>query len=90
LESDQGAEFRNWKNNNWTQASAKELANQIDPVTKIYSKISPWATGSLLWYGHSQEYLMNTLVKDIEWQHVITQTQELYKDYFKRMFSLPT
>lgn len=80
--------YRQWKNDNWTTASAIRVADQATKKIRPYKKINTWAIQALLWYGRQKEYLETVPHVDMPWLEYRAQTQELLGLYHERLMAL--
>lgn len=86
--SNENEGHREWKNDNWTSKSAHALASQMKEQVKPYNKISNFGAQSLLWYGYSKKYILDTLLADIPWNIIKDQSNEKYQQYYSQLMSI--
>lgn len=77
-----------WENDNWNLESAKQLAEEVNSMVAPVKKISSWRTPTLLWYGLSEQYILNTPQIDIPWSFIQERTTSFYREYFYKLKSL--
>lgn len=81
-------QYREWKNDNWTTASASILVKKVSKIIKPYKKLNTWAVQSLLWYGYNKEYIETTPHNDLPWQDLKDHSKLLLNQYYTNLMAL--
>ena len=75
----------NWKNDQWTNETATEIALDIQRQLKPYNKFSAWGVQPLLWYNYGRKKIQNTKKIDMPTKKIHRKTSDLIVLYFAKV-----
>lgn len=74
--------YTSWTTDNWTTESALALANEIEKDVYNANKMHAWAAPTMLWYGMSKDYILETPIKNMQLSHAKELTSLKYTQYY--------
>lgn len=80
--------LRPWKNKNWTDAKARNVARKANDYLAERRRNMTWLNPGLLWYGYSKEELQTKLKVEIPWDDLKLKSIKNYKKYFQLLLKM--
>lgn len=78
---------KDWYNDNWTKSTARQVARRAKLATDPIIKYGAWRTPVMRWYGFDQHTIMNTYIKDWDFDLVKMITKEKFIQYFTMLIT---